>query len=83
MPAYDKIRERWRCKVCGLEYVNEAYAFSCEQSHERVLVEFDREDLMRLTQFLFNPDPALLTESLMRTLMPYRNNMKGLAPKRK
>lgn len=70
-----KTKHGWQCSFCGSVYTKETDAFSCEKSHEIVLVEFRREDLFRLIQFIYTRDEELLTKSLMKTLMKYKKGI--------
>lgn len=72
-----KTETGWKCSICELEHARDVYALSCEQSHEMIYVAFKREDLYRLVQFIYTGDFELLTDSLKKTLMNYRTQMKG------
>ncbi len=67
----------WKCPICNLEYSKQGEALSCEQTHDVIYVAFRREDLYKLIQFVYTHDPALLSGSLIKTLMMYKAQLKG------
>ena len=68
---------KWACSICGKEHSLSAYAVSCEQSHDTILVPFKRDDLQRLMQFMVTGDQELLTTTLIETLQKYKHQMRG------
>jgi len=67
----------WECKYCHKDYKLELMALGCEQSHEIIYLPIRKDDLQRLIQFIYMKDERLLTPTLLETLMPYSQNMRG------
>lgn len=61
----------YKCDECGNIFKNKKFAEYCEASHDIIYVAFKREDLFKLMNYLINPDPSLLSKSLMDTLYKY------------
>lgn len=78
MPTYQE-GVGWKCNTCGLVYQREPYAYGCEQSHDTIYIKLHRDDLQRLIQFLYTGDTELISKRLMKTLLKYNTQMKGMS----
>lgn len=61
-------RGQWICSVCRQIKKNPAEADSCRDKHDIVYVGFMREDLNRLLHFVYQPDPSLITETMVTAM---------------
>jgi hypothetical protein len=61
----------YKCGYCGIEYSDPARADSCNKKHELIYVPISKGDLNRLINFLFSKDEALISKTLIETLMKY------------
>lgn len=66
-----KVRGKWLCGYCGKEYIDQAKADVCRDSHELIYVAFTAKDLNMLMHFIRSKDESFLTTSLMNTLDRY------------
>lgn len=59
---------KWICSVCKQVKKNPSEADACRDKHDIVYVGFERADLNRLLHFIYQPDPSLITDTMVTAM---------------
>lgn len=64
---------QWICSVCRHIKKNPTEADTCRDNHDIVYVGFERADLNKLLHFIYQPDPSLITDTMIAVI---KNSLK-------
>ncbi len=66
--AIKNSKGKWICSVCRQVKKNPSEADACRDKHDIVYVGFERADLNRLLHFIYQPDPSLITQTMVSAM---------------
>ncbi len=61
-------RGQWACSFCNKAAKNPAEADACRDRHDLVYIPMERTDVNRLLMYIYQPNPELITDSMVKTI---------------